>query len=178
MLKPLLYISILFLVFYSCSNNGSNGTNIGNDTVKVNPPIVDLPVRHKKAVDYRKLYGQWVYISSHSNGDTALSAFMDDTVQSKNEFGYYRTEDFDTSCIWHERDDDIGSAGRFKIDSAKCGIDIYRYQTRKKDSIQTLRIIYLDKNYLLSETMYGNKKYVGFYMNIKARKYWKWAPSG
>lgn len=140
---------------------------------------VNIPVRKTKIFDYTKLWGRWVFITGRNSGDSNLASFMPDTDQSKSKHGYFRVEDFDSAHQWHIRNDDVGYDGTYKIDSLTNEIRIYSgYPKQLLDTTYMPRIIYLDKNYLLTTYVYRHKKYVEFFMNRKARSNWNFAKGG
>jgi hypothetical protein len=166
-MRKIIAISLLFLAFCSCSNNSSNGTSTGNDSIQ--NKIKPVSVQSKKLVDFKKLYGRWEYISSHfrdttriatgklkwykNNGDSNINSFLNDTALFDPTVANFI--EFDSAHKWHEFAGEGRDDGAYRIDSLKKML-IQSGQMSPMhccDPVYNLkfRVIYLDDKYMLLE---------------------------
>jgi tetratricopeptide (TPR) repeat protein len=118
-----------------------------------------------KQIDFKLLYGKWLPISTHKGSDSTLSAFLKDTISYDYKHPTFTT--FDSTGKFHDLEGDYGTSGSYKLDTLKGYITRFREYKGGVDTINRVKIIYLDNAFLLTEIMYRKERYVHFYKKTK-----------
>lgn len=110
--------------------------------------------------DYKKLQGNWLMLTTDTNGDTSVQDYFKDTLTTERTNVILK---IDTCGKWIQLHGDYGTEGRYKIDTLNNNLLLLNVNPRQDDTVGVMHVVYIGKRCLLLQAD-SNRHITEFYI--------------